>query len=171
MLAVADRFQRECRSDIGIAGSVDDDIDMSGGGKRGEIGRDGDLACFDSAVDIRWFAGNGNVVEVAACDEEGLTHASGVDFGDGTEPQAGHQRDLHDEIGAHLAGARQADGHRAMLLGIGREIGGKRRNIRYHSKPCASSWPSCPLAGRDAPEPEPPLHRRARAGSAACHRS
>ena len=44
---------------------------------------------------------------------------------DGAKLDAAHQHALRDEVGAHLAGADDADAHRTALVGASGEIAGK----------------------------------------------
>ena len=102
------RHQVEIGGDAGLAGGVDDHVDLRVGDQR--FGRgDGDLAGLDGGGDLGGRVGFARAVVVAIGDGHGVAGGVRPAGGDGGDLDAAHQHALGHEVGAHLARADDAD--------------------------------------------------------------
>ena len=115
-----------------MSSSDDDDVDAAGPGENRRVGGDGDAARLDRRIDGGGRFGVDGPVFGEARHGGGGLGLRRAHLGDGTEAQARHAVQLHHDVGAHLAAAREADGDGSPRLFAGLQFGNERGDACDH---------------------------------------
>ncbi len=124
VLAVLHRHQVEVGGDARLAGGVDHHVDERVLDQQ-LVGGDGDAARLDGAGDRRRRVGLGGLLVGAVGDAHGGARRVRAARRHRRDLDAAHQHALGDQVGAHLAGADDADAHGAALVGASGEVPGE----------------------------------------------
>ena len=123
MLAVLHRHQVEVGGHTGLAGGVDDDVDLRR--LHQHFGRsDGELPVGDGGGNLGSRVGLDGVRGVAIGNRRGFERGVRPPRGNRGNLDAAHQHALRHEVGAHLARANDADADRGAGVGAGGKIAG-----------------------------------------------
>ena len=91
MLAMFHGLKRDERADIGVAGGINDDIDMGGAAQRFKVTGEGDLSSLNRGINGNAAVGFNNIGAPAPCHQHRVNGRFMPHFRNGPQPHPRHQ--------------------------------------------------------------------------------